>query len=249
MSLNQPAIGRQVRDQIKSWLLFRLGHPIVKVEVTNAMLDMAIDEAVRRFSQWVPGSESFFTFRATAGQGSYDLLELIPDYQEIREVIYNASNTDPIITSFLGGITTDFSYGSNQTVYYMSNISSMTDFTIWNLYQEMYQRVIGREGQWKILDNHLYLNPTPVSNVWVGVIYNRLLDDNDLRRDEWVKEWALSEIKMALGTIRRKYGSLPGPRGDITMDGAELVSEAKEAQTELRERINEFRAPVMPIIG
>jgi hypothetical protein len=217
---------------------------MVKVEVTPAILDLAIDEAVKRFSQWVPGGEVLSIFDASAGTNKYNLLELIPDYIEVRDVIYNPSVTDTLLTSFLGGITTDFSFGSNQISYFHGTYSTMVDYTLWNMYNEQYLRTIGREGTWEVIGQDLYVHPAPSQGVKVGIVYTSMLLDFEIRRDEWCKEWALSEVMFSLGAARSKYGSLPGPRGDITMDGERLITDAKEKQEELRERLNEYMSPL-----
>lgn len=250
-TISTPAIAKELRENIKRFILNRLGYPIVKIEITNATLDVAIDEAVRRFSQWVPGGEKLSIFDTVAQQSEYDLTEIVPDYINIREVIYNPSVTDVFLTSFLGGITTDFSFGSNQISYFHGTYSSMTDYTIWNMYNEMYLRTIGREGQWRTIGNSLILSPAPYQNVKCGLIYTSMLLDIDMRRDEWVREWALTEVKLSLGAVRGKYsGGIPGPRGDtIQMDGERLITEAREDQNTLRERLNEFRDPVLITLG
>lgn len=249
-TIKQPKVGQELREQWKKWLLFRLGHPVVKVETTNANLDIAIDEAVRRFSQWVPGGDKLVIFDTKAGETRYDLLELVPEYIQVKEVIYNPSVSDVLLTSFLGGITTDFSFGSNQISYFHGTYSTMVDYTLWNLYNEQYLRTIGREGQWEIIGNDLYLNPAPAQGVKAGMIISSMLLDDDVRRDEWIKEWALTEAKLALGAARAKYSGLPGPQGgDITLDGERLITEAREDQERLLERLNEYMEPIQFFTG
>jgi len=249
-SLRQPTIASDLREQWKKWILFQLGHPVVKVEITNNHLDIAIDEAVRRFSQWAPAADKLLIFDAIGGESVYDLTYYIPDYISVRDVIYHPSVTDMLLTNFIGGVTTDFSFGSNQISYFHGTYSSMIDFTLWNMYNEQYLRTIGREGMWQIIEHNLILSPAPSVGVKVGIIYNTFLIDEDIRRDEWIKEWALTEVKMALGRIRSKYVSLPGPRGqDITMDGTALIQEAREDREKLLERINEYREPIGWEIG
>lgn len=247
-TIQQPQVGKDYRDQWKRWMLMRLGHPVVKVEVTNANLDIAIDEAVKRFSQWVPGTEKIAIFDAVVDQTTYDLTELVPDYISVRDVIYNPNYTDNFITSYAGGsITTDFQFGVGSSIsYYHGTMTSMTDYAIINLYTEMYRRITGREGTWQIIGTKLLLTPAPKAPLKVGMIYQSMSIDTDVRRDEWIKEWALTEIKMSLGAARRKYQGIPGPRGDtITMDGEALITEAREDQTTLRERLNEYREPYL----
>jgi len=242
-TLQQPKVGTKLRNQWKAFILMRLGHPMVKVEVTSGIIDLAIDEAVQRFSQWVPGGEVLSIFEATAGETIYDLVELIPDYIQVRDVIYSPSVTDNLLTSFLGGVTTDFSFGSNQISYFHGTYSTMVDYTLWSMYNEQYLRTIGREGTWSIIGQNLHIAPAPAQGVNVGIVYTSMLVDFEIRRDEWCKEWALSEVMMSLGRARSKYSSMPGPRGDVTLDGAELRTEAKELQAELRERLLEYIDP------
>jgi hypothetical protein len=248
-SMRVPMIGQQYREQWKEWILMRLGHPVVKVEVTNKMLDLAIDEAVRRFSPWIAGGEKIGIFDTTIGVGSYDLATLIPEYQYVREVFYSPNYTDNYITSYASeNMSTDFQFGGGTAInYYHGMAASMTDYALINMYTEMYRRLTGREGGWELKGSLLLLSPTPKINaVKFAVVYQSMLLDSDIRRDEWLKDWALTEVKLALGAVRRKYQGIPGPRGDtITMDGEALMTEAREDQVQLRERLNEFRDPLL----
>ena len=58
---------------------------------------------------------------------------------------------------------------------------------------------------------------------------------------QWVKKYFLALCKELLGAIRQKYSTIPIPGGEVTLDGAELRSEAsseKEALiTQLRENL------------
>jgi hypothetical protein len=58
---------------------------------------------------------------------------------------------------------------------------------------------------------------------------------------QWIKKYFLALCKELLGAIRQKYSTVPIPGGEVTLDGAELRSEAnteKEALiTQLREML------------
>ena len=58
--------------------------------------------------------------------------------------------------------------------------------------------------------------------------------------NQWIQSWALSELKLILGHIRTKFGSIPGPNGGITMNGDTLFQQGKEEQTELLRQLQEF---------
>jgi hypothetical protein len=57
---------------------------------------------------------------------------------------------------------------------------------------------------------------------------------------QWIKKYALALSKELLGIIRSKYGSLPLPNGDVSMDGEALKAEGREEKTQLLEELKEF---------
>jgi len=65
--------------------------------------------------------------------------------------------------------------------------------------------------------------------------YNKI---NDVGK-QWIRKYGLALCKELLGMIRSKYGSVPIPNAEVTLDGETLRGEAsaeKEALvTELRE--------------
>ena len=73
-----------------------------------------------------------------------------------------------------------------------------------------------------------------------NIDYNNLTysNINDAGK-QWIRKYTLVLSKELLGNIRSKYGAIPGAKGDITLDGDTLRTEAsseKEAMiTQLRE--------------
>ncbi len=56
---------------------------------------------------------------------------------------------------------------------------------------------------------------------------------------QWIRRYCLALVTETLGYIRNKYASIPIPDGEVTLNGADLVSQGKEKQdallTELKE--------------
>jgi len=59
----------------------------------------------------------------------------------------------------------------------------------------------------------------------------------DERGKDWIKQFFFAMCKEVLGTIRRKYESIPIPGGDVTLDGPQLVFEGRSEQENLRRNI------------
>jgi hypothetical protein len=54
---------------------------------------------------------------------------------------------------------------------------------------------------------------------------------------QWIRKYALAVSKEMLGQIRGKFGSIPIPGNDVTLNASELLGQAKEEQTALKEEL------------
>ena len=57
---------------------------------------------------------------------------------------------------------------------------------------------------------------------------------------QWIKKYFLALCKETLGRILQKYSTVPIPGGEVTLDGAELRSEAKEEKDGLLEKLRDM---------
>lgn len=76
----------------------------------------------------------------------------------------------------------------------------------------------------------------------LNVVYSRtdaeLIQDRETSR--FVEKWAMAESKIKLGYSYRKFGSIPGPGGGLTLPGNELVQEGKEEKEKLEQELLDF---------
>ena len=54
---------------------------------------------------------------------------------------------------------------------------------------------------------------------------------------QWIRRFALALCKETLGQVRSKFGSVPIPGDNVSLNGAALISEAKAEQDKLREEL------------
>jgi len=54
---------------------------------------------------------------------------------------------------------------------------------------------------------------------------------------QWIRRFALALSKETLGQIRGKFGAIPIPGESVTLNHADLLSQAKEEQEKLREEL------------
>lgn len=76
-----------------------------------------------------------------------------------------------------------------------------------------------------------------MSNVPFGNLkYERI---NSIGR-QWIRQYTLALSKELLGMIRSKFSNVPIPGGDLTMNGSDLVSQAREDKQNLRDKLVEM---------
>jgi hypothetical protein len=54
---------------------------------------------------------------------------------------------------------------------------------------------------------------------------------------QWIRRFALALSKETLGQIRSKFGQIPIPGNNVTLNGDKLIGEAREEQKALREEL------------
>lgn len=56
----------------------------------------------------------------------------------------------------------------------------------------------------------------------------------------WIGDFILAQLKMIIGEAREKYGTIAGPGGGTSLNGAAMKAEAKEAQEKLIEQLKAY---------
>jgi hypothetical protein len=57
---------------------------------------------------------------------------------------------------------------------------------------------------------------------------------------QWVRQYGLGLSKELLGLVRSKFSSVPIPDGDLQLNGSDLISQGREDQTNLRDKMIEL---------
>lgn len=92
--------------------------------------------------------------------------------------------------------------------------------------------ITGSNGS--ITENKSYSGVSNLSNIPFGNIQYSAL--NSISK-QWIRRFAFSLSKEIEGQIRSKMQSIPIPNGDLTLNGAELISDARAEQDRLREEL------------
>jgi len=223
-------------ETVHDFVLARLGHPVVRVELTPFQIKTAIDEAITNLDYHAP----FWTiqcasFQCSAGVNAY-MLPMHIAYN-LNEVVYKKSLLS--IQNMAGTLEFDFFIKYFQDNFLFSNFQ-VSDFYLMQQHLEMIRKILSQEGSWDLVNgNLLQLYPTPVNNSQIVILIYRGLDSYTMHPyyKNWIQRYALAVCKGILGEVRGKYKSLPSPGGGASLNGADLMQQSVAEKDKLKEEL------------
>ena len=221
--------------EIADFILARLGHPVVRVELTPYQLRTAIDEAVQRMSYHAPvWTKQYAVFKAEAGRNLYELPQFIAD--NLTYVVFKKTMLS--IQAMAGTLEFDYFIKFFQDTHLFSDFS-VGEFYLLQMHLKMVRKILSQEGSWDVLNgNILQVTPTPAIDDYCILEY-RAMDSNTIHYayKSWIKRFALACAKEILGQIRGKYQTLPGPGGGAQLNGNDLIQQATQEKEKLMEEL------------
>lgn len=232
----------QSRAELKHKILLELGHPYIKVNLSDEHIDMAIDTALRHFFKYSPwGSfESHYIYTITdadvtngyipiprtidavvevipTGTSLSDLSFATAEYQMSRETFMAAQRFNNVSL-------VDFVSMKERLYNTMLIVSPPTSFE----FVRYQRRLIPNFGliSGNVIALRCYENVDPEA-ADVGIDPSKVIPAADLWDDEVLKELAVAECKVLWGNILKKFGQVVLP-GGVTLDGQKLYDEGKE---------------------
>jgi hypothetical protein len=230
-------------QELKKWILRRLGSPIAKVCLDELHLEDAVDDAKRWFAA-KKGVDRDITLDLFSGKVEYVMPE---DCDAVLDVSFQVSPLD-ISLIFAPHIIADekvpynaFAAPSSAGLY-SSLVQSLQ-------YVDMAKRIINSERNWLYFPhkNTLLLLPNPKGGGKAFVEYKstcNTIEQLPERDHDLLKRWALAYAKMDLGNIYSKYSSWPTAQGQVQLNGPALISQAESAFEKLEEEIYNSAMPM-----
>ena len=198
----------QFEQTIKDFILGRLGHPVVRVELTDFQLKSAIDESITNLDYHAPfWCTQIAAFETSAGVNAYMMPMHIA--HGLTYCAYKKSLLS--IQNMAGTLEYDFFIKYFQDNFLFSNFA-VSDFYLLQTHLEMIRKILSQEGSWDIINgNILQLYPTPSRNGETVILVYRGLDTATMHPyyKNWIQRYALAVAKGILGEVRGKYSSLP----------------------------------------
>lgn len=231
-------------EELKQWILRRLGAPLVKVELIYS--EEHINDAIEDAKRWFSAKKGVRKAKYVDIPANTSAYELDDDIDIVFDVAFQSSKFDPssVFSPFLLPDqqlpTTAFGASSSMGLY--------SQYTQVLQYIETAKRVLGAEAEWRQDGRTLYLFPAAGQSMKVMLDYKAktfAIEQLSERDHDLVKRFALAKTKQDLVTIRGKYpNGFPTAQGQIGLDWERL---AQEATTELQALEEEIGLSGMPM--
>lgn len=233
-------------NNIKNHILYSLGYPLVRIELTEEHLILAIVEAI---SHQYDNAADDKDLRIVPVEEDNTVTIPSDIYEErIEDIIFPTTALD----SFSRGLGLPIGEGEGSIFAYGTQRDILDNFDLASYL--LYCQRLGDirdalciEKYWEKINDRIILYPRQAEYDRVGILYKGLRGEKQYEQDPWIKAYALARAKHILGTIRSKMSGYQAANANIAQDGEALKSEAKEEMTALMEELNKNQAP-MPFI-
>jgi hypothetical protein len=255
VEIKQPALN-DLKEELFRNLRLRLGEGIVDLELDPDHYEAAYSYAVKVYRQRAQNAteESYTLMTINTHQNVYTLpKEFINVRQVFRRTIGletgpAASSFDPFSSAILNTYLLNYNYAGGLATY---------DF--YAQYIELAARMFGGYVIYTFnpVTKEIKLVRDPKGQgeqmlIWADVQKPEVVLLQDPGAGVWIGDWTLSQLKLTLGEAREKFGSIAGPSGGTSLNGAQLKAEGVAMQAMLIEdlkRYVDYSQPLTWIIG
>tara|TARA_R110000751_G_scaffold60240_2_gene125895 strand:- start:804 stop:1565 length:762 start_codon:yes stop_codon:yes gene_type:complete len=239
-----PAVLKVNPDPMKKYVLSKLGHPVVEVEIMEDQWNAILSVAGDFIAGYFPREQKMAVFYTEPLKSTYPMPA---DAYWIQEVSW-----DPVTTRI------DDVFGAESFLFNIGNISGiqniLVDYHLLQSYRAFSQKVLGTEGHWEVIgevdgeskDQLIRLYPTPKGSYPVVVMYTPIVNHfRSPQAKQLASDMMLAEAKVMLGSARRKITGIPTPDGgSISYDGGDLVAEGIKEKEEIIEKAFQLGEPL-----
>jgi len=228
----------QTEEQIMSWILRQLGHPLIDVEIHEDSLRDCVNDAIEEFTKYFVPDEDYLALNLEEYNTS--------GYTLPNNVVSVFALEESTMAGNQGGINTLFSV--QNTMWNMGMLAvpvpgysgSWINYEMAMSYIDMIQRLTAAKFYFEYNERNRILklipNPTGLSmKGYICVGCNVIRTDDQTYGESWVKRYALAKTKAIVGLIRGKYGNTSLLGGGVidTSLHKEGLDEQDKLKTEL----------------
>ena len=244
------AIQKTPRQILIDQVLTLLGNNLIDVDLEFEDLDLAVTMALERYRQRAGNAtqEAVFFLTLRPEEQSYTLPKEVIEVEAITRRGLSANTT-----------TTSNQYDPFSLAYtnlYLLQPTGQGDLLTFEYYSEWLEtagKLFGAtyDFRWDSRTNRLIIlrnqrvNEDVLIKVYMDVNDDLLISGRYSK--PWIRSYSVAQTKLILGQAYEKFSGVPGPNGQITLNGAQLKAEAIAEMTDLEDQLRMYQDGSKPL--
>jgi hypothetical protein len=220
-----------LKQNLIEYVRLQLADQIIDIELDPAHFEAAYQKTIGTYRQ-----------RANnAYEEAYIFMELIQDvniYTLPQEVVSVRQIFRRTFGTATGPFASNFDPFAQASVnVYLMNFNTaggLATYDFYTQYVELAARMFGGfvNYTWNQVTKKLQIIRDPKGTgenvlLWVWQLKPEVVLLQDLQISQWIKDYMVANCKLIIGEAREKFGTIAGPQGGGTLNGAAMKSEAK----------------------
>jgi hypothetical protein len=220
-----------LKQNLIEYIRLQLADQIVDIELDPAHFEAAYQKTIGTYRQRANNAyeEAYIFMELIQDVNIYTLPQEVVSVRQIFRRTFGtatgpfASNFDPFAQASINVYLMNFNTAGGLATY---------DF--YTQYVELAARMFGGfvNYTWNQVTKKLQIIRDPKGTgenvlLWVWQLKPEVVLLQDLQISQWIKDYMLANCKMIIGEAREKFGTIAGPQGGGTLNGAAMKSEAK----------------------
>ena len=220
-----------LKNSLFEYVGLTLGDQIVDLELDPAHYEAAYTRTIGTYRQRANNAyeESYSFMKLVDNMNIYTLPQEVQSVRQVFRRTFGAgvtgqgSNFDPFSPAQMNVYLINFNQAGGLATY---------DF--YTHYVELAARMFGGYYvyTWNPVTKKLQLMRNPVGGgetvlLWTYNLKPEVILLSDYQINQWIRDYMVAACKMIIGEAREKFGTIAGPQGGGTLNGAALKAEAK----------------------
>ena len=245
-----------LKQNLIEYVRLQLGDQIVDIELDAEHFEAAYQKTIGTYRQRAQG----------AYEESYNFLELVKDvsiYTLPQEVIQVRQVFRRTFGDSVGPFASNFDpfTQASMNVYLMNfNVAGgLATYDFYTQYVELAARMFGgyMNYTWNPVTKKIQLIRDPKGSgenvlLWTYNLKPEINLLSDFQISQWIRDYMVANCKYIIGEAREKFGTIAGPQGGGTLNGAAMKSEAQTQMDSLIEQLKSYvdgSQPLTWVIG
>jgi hypothetical protein len=256
MALENQSSLDTLKQNLIDYVRLQLGDQIIDIELDAAHYEAAYQRTIGVYRQRAQNAyeESYIFMELVTNVNIYDLPQEVQTVRQIFRRTFGDS-TGPFASNF-----DPFSQAS-MNVYLMNfNVAGgLATYDFYSQYVELAGRMFGAymNYTWNPVTKKLQLIRDPKGTgeavlLWCYNLKPEFNLLNDFQIVQWIRDYMTANCKLIIGEAREKFGTIAGPQGGGTLNGAAMKAEAQVSMDKLVEELKNYvdgSQPLSWVIG